>query len=335
MKIDRLVAIMNYLLRHGRTSAQKLSDEFEVSVRTIVRDMETLGQAGIPIQSTCGADGGYSIMDTYVMDRKTVSRDDYEHIAAALSALLSAYADKGVEQTMDKLLPLYAHADAEETSRMGGASAARGQEKSTFPCPIGKHVDDFPIIVDFSVANENREVNAAIKILESAIRQRRTVRFRYTNNENVVKQLEVEPVRLEFKWYNWYLVAFHPGHQDYCMFKLVRMEEITVLDKGHSVSHEERDIVLQDNRKGITVTLRGNAAIRSKCREYLNGEVTKEYPNGDFEFQFCVPEREVYWYGVLLSFGNNVTVLEPQSVIDRILATCDEVKRHYEKEGEK
>ena len=316
MKIDRLVAIMNYLLRHGRTSAQKLSDEFEVSVRTIVRDMETLGQAGIPIQSTCGADGGYSIMDTYVMDRKTVSRKDYEHIAAALSALLSAYADKGVEQTMDKLLPLYAHADAEETSRMGSA-------------------DDFPVLVDFSVANENREVNAAVKILESAIRQRRIVRFRYTNNENVVKQLEVEPVRLEFKWYNWYLVAFHPGHQDYCMFKLVRMEEIMVLDKGHSVSHEERDIVLQDNRKGITVTLRGNAAIRSKCREYLNGEVTKEYQNGDFEFQFCVPEKEVYWYGVLLSFGNNVTVLEPQGVIDRILATCDEVKRHYEKEGEK
>lgn len=305
MKIDRLVAIMNYLLRHGRTSAQKLSEVFEVSVRTIVRDMETLGQAGIPIQSTCGADGGYSIMDTYVMDRKMVSRKDYDHIITALYALLSAYADKGVEQTVDKLLPLYAH------------------------------VEDSSVLVDFSVANENREVNTIIKILESAIRQQRAVTFRYTNNENVVKLLEVEPVRLEFKWYNWYLVAFHPGHQDYCMFKLVRMEEISVLDKGYSVNHGERDIVLQDNREGITVTLRGNAAIRSKCREYLNGQVTKEYQNGDFEFQFCVPEREIYWYGVLLSFGNNVTVLEPQSVIDRILATCDEVKRHYEKNGGK
>lgn len=335
MKIDRLVAIMNYLLRHGRTSAQKLSDEFEVSVRTIVRDMETLGQAGIPIQSTCGADGGYSIMDTYVMDRKMVSRKDYDHIITALYALLSAYADKGVEQTVDKLLPLYAHADAEEARRIGGASAALGQEKSAFPCPIGKHADNSPVLVDFSVANENREVNTIVKILESAIRQQRAVTFRYTNNENVAKQLEVEPVRLEFKWYNWYLVAFHPGHQDYCMFKLVRMEEISVLDKGYSVNHGERDIVLQDNRKGITVTLRGNAAIRSKCREYLNGEVTKEYPDGGFEFQFCVPEREAYWYGVLLSFGNNVTVLEPQSVIDRILATCDEVKRHYEKDGGK
>lgn len=185
------------------------------------------------------------------------------------------------------------------------------------------------------MANEDREVNAAIRILESAIRQQRAVAFRYTNNENAVKQMEVEPVRLEFKWYNWYLVAFHPGHQDYCMFKLVRMEEIAVLDRGYSVDHGERDIVLQDNRTGITVTLRGNAVIRSKCREYLNGEVTREYQNGDFEFRFCAPEREVYWYGVLLSFGNNVTVLEPQSVIDRILATCDEVREHYEKDGGK
>lgn len=313
MKIDRLIAIMNYLLRHGRTSAQKLAEEFEVSTRTIVRDMETLGQAGIPIQSTCGVDGGYSIMDTYVMDRKVVSRQDYDHIITALYALLSAYADKGVEQTVDKLLPIYARADAEEICRGSGASAAHGVQ------------------LDFSVASEDRGVNESIQILENAIRQRRIVAFRYTNNENVVKQMEVEPVRLEFKWYNWYLIAFHSGHQDYCMFKLVRMEAVTVLEKENTVNHEERDIVLRDERKVITVTLRGHASIRSKCREYLNGEITEEFENGDFVFRFCAPESEVYWYGVLLSFGNNATILEPQSVIDRILATCDEVQKHYEK----
>lgn len=326
MKIDRLIAIMNYLLRHGRTSAQKLAEEFEVSTRTIVRDMETLGQAGIPVQSTCGVDGGYSIMDTYVMDRKVISRKDHDHIITALSALLSAYADKSVEQTVDKLLPMYAHVDAEEVCRKSSASTARGQGKREIP---GRR--ECAVQLDFSVAREDRGVNESIRILENAIRQRRIVTFRYTNNENVEKQMEVEPVRLEFKWYNWYLIVFHPGHQDYCMFKLVRMEEITVLEKENTVNHEECDIVLRDERKVITVTLRGNAAIRSKCREYLNGEVTKEYQNGDFEFHFCVPESEVYWYGVILSFGNNVTILEPQSVIDRILATCDEVQRHYEK----
>ncbi len=343
VKIDRLIAIMNYLLRHGRTSAQKLAEEFEVSVRTIVRDMETLGQAGIPIQSTCGADGGYSIMDTYVMDRKLISREDHDHIITALYALLSAYADKSVEHTMDKLLPIYAHADAEEICRQSGASSARGQGRGAIPCPTGKHADAEEICrgggalpvravqLDFSVASEDRGINESIRILENAIRQRRIVAFRYTNNENVVKQMEVEPVRLEFKWYNWYLIAFHSGHQDYCMFKLVRMEEVTVLEKENTANHEERDIALRDERKVISVTLRGHASIRSKCREYLNGEIMEEFENGDFVFRFCAPESEVYWYGVILSFGNNATILEPQSVIDRILATCDEVQKHYEK----
>lgn len=312
MKIDRLIAIMNYLLRHGRTSAQKLSEEFEVSVRTIVRDMDTLGQAGIPIQSTYGADGGYSIMDTYVIDRNLINRQNYDHIITALYALLSACADKRVEQTMDKLLPIYAHADVD----------AEGAKNTGW---------EYPVLLDFGVANENRGIKESIGLLENAIRQRRVVAFQYTNNENVTKQMEVEPVRLEFKWYNWYLIAFHPGHQDYCMFKLVRMEGIAVLEKENTVSHEGRDIVLQDERKVITVILRGRAAIRSKCREYLNGEVTREYQNGDFEFCFCVPESEVYWYGVILSFGANVTILEPQSVIDRLLATCDEVRKNYEK----
>lgn len=62
----------------------------------------------------------------------------------------------------------------------------------------------------------------------------------------------------------------------------------------------------------------------------LNGEVTKEYENGDFEFCFSVPEDEKYWYGVLLSFGKEVAVLEPQSVIDRILTTCNEIMKNYE-----
>ena len=75
---------MNYLLRHGKTSAQKLAEEFEVSARTIVRDMETLGQAGIPIQSTQGADGGYSILDTYVIDKAIMNCQDYGHIMMAL-----------------------------------------------------------------------------------------------------------------------------------------------------------------------------------------------------------------------------------------------------------
>ena len=84
MKIDRLMAITIYLLNHGKTSAQILAKEFEVSPRTIMRDMETLGQAGIPIQSTCGADGSYQIIDTYIMDRQLANPLAYSFIYTAV-----------------------------------------------------------------------------------------------------------------------------------------------------------------------------------------------------------------------------------------------------------
>ena len=79
MKIDRLMAIVVYLLNNGRTSAQKLAEEFEVSSRTIMRDLESLDQAGIPIQSFYGVEGGYQIMDDFVLDRKS-TRLNSSHI---------------------------------------------------------------------------------------------------------------------------------------------------------------------------------------------------------------------------------------------------------------
>lgn len=301
MKIDRLVAIMNYLLRHGKTSAQKLAEEFEVSARTIVRDMETLGQAGIPIQSSCGADGGYSIIDTYVIDKAIMNRQDYGRIIMALYALLSAYASKEVEHTMDKVFPFYDKAD-------------------------------IPVQLDFGVANEKQEINAYIAMLERAIRQQKMVAFRYTNNENEVRQIQAEPVRLEFKWYNWYLTAFYAKHQDYCMFKLVRMEQLEVLEQENTIDHAHREIVISDDRNMVTVTLHGNAGIKSKCREYLNGEIREEYEDGSFVYQFTAPENEFFWFGVILSLGNNVTILEPQSVIDRIVAACDAAGKQYKED---
>jgi predicted DNA-binding transcriptional regulator YafY len=69
MKIDRLLAITIYLLNHGKTSAQFLAQHFEVSTRTIMRDMDTLCLAGIPVVSTYGVEGGYEIMETFKMQQ--------------------------------------------------------------------------------------------------------------------------------------------------------------------------------------------------------------------------------------------------------------------------
>lgn len=300
MKIDRLIAITNYLLRHGKTSAQKLAEQFEVSPRTIMRDMDALTEAGIPIQSTFGVDGGYALIDTYVIDKQVMSEQDYTYVISALRGMLTAYHSKALEQTMDKVLAI-------------------------------PEINESIVRVDFSVASEKRDVNSYMPILEHAIRQQQAVEFLYTNSEDVQKVRQVEPARLEFKWYNWYLIAFYPKYQEYCMFKLVRMENLKILETKHSLNHAEQEIEIQDERDALEITLRGKGKVKSKCKEYLNGEVTKLYPDGDFEFRFWAPDGENYWFGVLLSLGNQVTVIEPKRIRDKLLATCKEIINNYER----
>lgn len=300
MKIDRLMGIVVYLVNHGRTSAQKLAEEFEVSSRTIMRDLESLDQAGIPIQSFCGVDGGYQIMEGYVLEKQAATNQEYEWIVTALKGMVSAYASKSLEQTLAKM----------NSINNAGSST---------------------VSIDFGVASEDSKINKQLMALEDAIKKQNVVRFTYTNSHDEVKELQVEPVMLQYKWYNWYLIAYYEKYQDYCMFKLVRMDHLEVTEMKNTKKHDLLKIKQKEDVSNIAnVRLYGKASIKSKCREYLNGQITKEFENGDFEFCFSVPEHETFWFGVILSFGNMAKIIEPQEIRERILKTCKEIQKEYE-----
>lgn len=302
MKIDRLMGIVVYLLNHGRTSAQRLAEEFEVSSRTIVRDLEALDRAGIPIQSFYGVDGGYQLMEDYVFEKQIASRSEYDWIITALQGMASAYTNKNLEQTLAKI-------------------------QSIAPTKTNA------VSVDFGVATEDTKINQQLTLLEDAIEKQYMVRFSYTNSHDEVKERLVEPVQLQYKWYNWYLIAYHEKYQDYCMFKLVRMDNLEVTDIKNTKLHNLTEIMLKDSKETVwNIKLYGKANIKAKCREYLNGQITKEFENGDFEFCFSVPEHEAFWYGVLLSFGNKVKIIDPIELKERILQTCRELEQLYGEE---
>lgn len=103
MKTDRLYAITVYLLNHGKTSAAELSRNFEVSVRTIQRDIDSLCQAGIPVIATAGAAGGYEISDSFMLDKQLTTSDDYSYILTALQGLVSAISDPKAKSTLEKV----------------------------------------------------------------------------------------------------------------------------------------------------------------------------------------------------------------------------------------
>ncbi len=300
MKIDRLMGIVVYLLNNGRTSAQKLAEEFEVSPRTIMRDLESLDQAGIPIQSFYGVAGGYQIMDRFVLEKQVATSHEYDWILTALNGMVSAYASKSLEQTLAKL-------------------------KSINP------TEDTSVSVDLSVAREDDKINEQLRVLEDAIKNKCVVRFSYTNGHDEMKEIQAEPVCLQYKWYNWYLIGYYEKYQDYCMFKLVRMDSLQATDIKNTKIHNLSDRKIRENNENIVhIKLYGKAIVKAKCREYLNGRITQEFENGDFEFCFSVPEHETFWYGVILSLGNNVKIIEPQELKERIIKTCQEILMEYE-----
>ncbi len=303
MKIDRLLGITIYLLNHKKASSQVLAEQFEVSVRTILRDIDTLCMAGIPVISTYGADGGYEILDTFQMERQIAGNMDYTYIITALQGFASAYPNKELDSTLEKL-----------------------QAVSAKSSPA--------VVLDFGILREKENINHKLSLLEQAIRGKCTVTFSYTNSDNVKKDYEVEPVASMYQWYSWYLLCYYPKYKDYRTFKLNRMEQISVTGQKNSREHNTAEARAlwekqADNRRYLHIRLLCSGEIRIKCQEYLNGRIEREFENGDFLFSFSIPEKEQFWFGTLLSFGNKARVLEPEELKHRILSTCQDIFDQY------
>ena len=103
MKIDRLIGILSILLQEEKVTAPELAEKFEVSRRTINRDIEDLCKAGIPVVTSQGTGGGISIMDGYKLDRTILSSKDMQMIPAGLRSLDSVSGSRYYGQLMEKL----------------------------------------------------------------------------------------------------------------------------------------------------------------------------------------------------------------------------------------
>lgn len=296
MKTDRLIGIVMHLMDNGRTPAGQLAEKFEVSPRTIMRDMESLDMAGIPIVSLSGKNGGYAIEEGFILNSRIATRDDMGWIITALKGLADARISPAAEHALD---------------RLSGINAK-------LP----------PVDIDLSAAGEQRGITQLLQLIEGAIASGQMIGFNYTNSRNEQKAVVIEPKQLAYRWYNWYLIGTTEEHGEDKMYKLVRMDDVQLTDEslpGHAGAKS-----LACPVDSIHVRLYGRADARYLCREYLNGQFTAEYENGDFEFCFSAPAHEFFWFGALLSMGNRVKVLEPASLVARITDTCREVLDEYD-----
>ena len=89
MKIDRLVGILSVLANRSRITIQELAERFEVSKRTIFRDLDTLNESGIPIVTYSGIRGGVAVMEGYKLKSNILSKNDIKNVFTALNGLMS------------------------------------------------------------------------------------------------------------------------------------------------------------------------------------------------------------------------------------------------------
>ena len=196
MKIDRLIGILSVLLQEKKVTAPELAKIFEVSRRTINRDIEDLCKAGIPIFTSQGAGGGISIMDDYKLDRTILSSKDMQMIMAGLRSLDSVSGSHYYVQLMEKI-------------KAGSSDFVSGNES---------------ILIDLSSWNKD-SLSPKIELIQDAIELGKTLKFMYYASGGNTER-EMEPYFLIFKWSSWYIYGYCLLRNDYRMFKLNRMAEL-------------------------------------------------------------------------------------------------------------
>lgn len=245
MKTDRLYALTLYLINHGQTSATVLARHFEVSVRTIQRDIDSLCCAGIPVIASTGSNGGYSIARNFKMDQHILSKNEFSYMLTALQGLSSVTNDSQMKEVYEKVLSL-----SDQKNESG-------------------------IVLDFSVLKEGDEV--LLKSLQTAVRNKHVVEFTYTNNKGETRAHRVEPVAVIYRWYAWYLLGYSIEKKDYRMYKLVRMEDAHITEITFSREHLPAEQILEESNRNsgeygetTRIRLRCRSIAISKMREYLN-----------------------------------------------------------------
>lgn len=319
--LNRLVSIIYILLNKETVTAGELAERFEVSVRTIYRDIEQLSMAGIPVYARKGKGGGISLTDNFVLDRMVISEEEQRRILAALASLRETGACEE-EEILEKL--------------------------GTF---FQTDIPDW-VAIDFSDWSGRRK--DLYEQFRQAILGRRVIAFDYYGQYGEMSRRTVEPLQLLFKEYTWYLRAYCREREAMRLFKIRRMKRVEILEETFpagrapqtdAACHEElTDAAAKEQSTGETSQVgemeHQEAANPEKIVFWVDKkEAYRIYdrfeeeeitvlPEGDFLITMdCLLDDWVY--GFMLSFGPSAKVISPKFVKEKMAEKIQEMYRNY------
>ena len=297
MKDNRLFRILYYILEKGKVRANQLADRFEVSVRTIYRDIDSLSSAGIPIYTTQGKGGGIEIAKDYVLSKSLLSENEKKQIMSAL-------------QVLDNTTKQY------ENDLLTKLSALFKIKRTNW------------IEVDFNNWQNNQMYEKTFNDIKSSILNKYTISFSYFNSNEKETSRSVKPVRLLSKNQDWYLYAFCLLRNDFRYFKLSRIKNLEI----HTEKFEDNfdDIILKkemSHNNTIHIKVKFEHKVAFRVYDEINNEIIED-AKGNLYTEMEIP-NDYNLYSYILSFGDGAEVLEPKEIRMQIKKMISKMAEKY------
>lgn len=300
MQINRLFEIVYILLDKKTITAKELSERFEVSVRTIYRDVDTLSIAGIPIYTNKGKGGGISLMDDFVLNKSVLSEKEQNEILMSLQSL-NAMKFLDVEPVLKRLSTIF-------------------NKEST------KWID-----VDFSKWGSDDSEKEKFNTIKTAIISTKIINFDYFSSYGEKTLRTVEPLKLVFKGQDWYLYCFCRLKNEFRIFKITRIRNIKLLDETF-----KRDIPSDIwgegdksyKNKMVTLTLKIDERMAYRIYDEFHEENIVKNLDGSFNVTTSFPEGD-WIYGYVMSYGDYAEVIEPKDIREIIKRKFEDGLKRY------
>lgn len=305
MKIERWIGILALLLQKETVTAPALAEHFEVSRRTINRDIEGMCRAGIPIYTRQGQGGGISIMDGYKIERTLLTNTEMQDILAGLRSLDSVNGTNHYGRLMEKL-------------QTGGSDFMAGDQS---------------VLIDLSSWYKS-SLAPKIETIRNAVAGRKELEFYYYSPRGEGSR-RIEPYYLIFRWSSWYIWGWCKEKEDFRLFKLNRMENVKCTESGF----EKREVPMPDltNERifpgGIHVKVLFEPECKWRLVEEFGLESFKEQEDGKLLFQADYTDKEnlITW---LLSFRDKAVLLEPESIRAELCSNIEKLRKRYTEDME-
>lgn len=287
MKSNRLFEILMILIHKRKITSSALATHFEVSLRTIYRDIEALSIAGIPVYTTTGKNGGVHLMDNYVLDKSFIPDKEQSEVLLALKSL-STVPNIDETKVLSRLLALF---DQKQNHR---------------------NLDW--VEVDFSRWQSTDHEQELFNQLKQAILNKQVIQFDYINAMGEESMRTVDPLKLIFKFKDWYVHGYCKNKNDFRMFKLLRIKNYQTLPLKIEKEYMDVPVPYQNNyvdpNHMIHVELLFPKNVAHKVYEWFDSQ----YIFNENEQQLRVSGtliKDDWFFSSLLAFGSDIVVEEP------------------------